>query len=65
LAFVLARPAILNMLRIVLTRRAVLAPNFWYFAGMFFGDLIHMLIPSLLIYHVFRIVRRLRNKAFA
>jgi len=65
LAFVLARAAILNMLRIVLTRKAVLAPNLWYFAGMFFGDLIKVLIPSLLIYHAIRIVRQLLNKALA
>jgi hypothetical protein len=65
LAFVLAHAAILNMLRIVLTRKAVLTPNFWYFAGMFFGDLIKMLIPGLLIYHAIGIVRRLLNKALA
>ncbi|MGA8273207.1 MAG: hypothetical protein WB919_16715 [Candidatus Sulfotelmatobacter sp.] len=57
LAFLLARHAIFNILRIALTRWAVLAPNAWYFAGMLFGGLLHLLVPSLLIYHAVRIVR--------
>lgn len=57
LALVLARYALVNILRIALTRWAVLGPNFWYFAGMVFGDLIHLVIPSLLIWHSVRIVR--------
>ena len=57
LALALARYALLNMLRIALTRRPVLVPNFWYFAGMVTGDIIHLVIPGLLIWHAVRIVR--------
>lgn len=65
LAFLLARPAIFNMLLIAFTRRAILAPNLWYFAGMLFGDLIRGLIACLLIYHAVRIVRRVLTEHLA
>jgi hypothetical protein len=65
LALVLARYALFNILMIALTRWAVLGPNFWYFAGMAFGDLIHLVIPGLLIWHTVRIVRRLQSDSLA
>ncbi|MFZ0319147.1 MAG: hypothetical protein WAL56_08475 [Candidatus Sulfotelmatobacter sp.] len=46
-AFVLARPAVFNALKIAFTRKAVLAPNFWYFAGMLFSDLARVAIAFL------------------
>jgi len=55
----LVRPAFFNALRIAFTRKAVLVPNWAYFAGMFFGDLVRVMIACLLIYHAVRIVRRL------
>jgi hypothetical protein len=64
-AFVLARPAVFNALRIAFTRKAVLVPNFWYFAGMLFGDLARVIIACFLIFHAVRIVRRLATQALA
>jgi hypothetical protein len=65
LAFVLARPAVLNALRIAFTRKAVLVPNLWYFAGMLFGDLARAMIACFLIYHAVRILRRLTTRVVA
>jgi hypothetical protein len=65
LAFVLARPTVLNALRIAFTRKAVLVPNFWYFAGMLFGDLARAMIACFLVFHAVRIVRKLTTRALA
>jgi hypothetical protein len=65
LALVLARYALFNILMIALTRWAVLGPDLAYFAGMAFGDLIHLVIPGLLIWHAVRIVRRLQSESLA
>lgn len=65
LAFVLARPAVLNALRIAFTRKTVLIPNLWYFSGMLFGDLARVMIACLLVFHALRIVRRLTTQPLA
>jgi hypothetical protein len=57
IAFMLVRPAVFNALKIAFTRKAVLEPNWAYFAGMLVGDLIRVMIACLLVYHAFRIVR--------
>jgi hypothetical protein len=65
LAFMLARPAVLNVLRIAFTRQVVLVPNSWYFVGMLFGDLVRLLISWFLAYHAFRTVRKLIMRQLA
>jgi hypothetical protein len=59
IALILARPAVLNALKIVFTRKAIFLPNWAYFAGMLFGDLVKVTIASLLIWHAVRITRKL------
>lgn len=56
-ASILGWPACRNALMIAMTRREVLGPNAYYFAGMLFGDAIKLAIPLLLIGHAVWIVR--------
>ncbi|HTA23229.1 MAG TPA: hypothetical protein VK763_06820 [Terriglobales bacterium] len=65
LAFMLARPAVVNVLRIAFTRQVVLVQHSGYFAGMLFGDLVRLLISWFLAHHAFRIVRKLIIKRLA
>jgi hypothetical protein len=65
LGFMLARPAVFSALRIAFTRKAVLVPNLWYFAGMLFGDLVRVVIACFLIWHAARIMRRLITRTVA
>ena len=65
LAFVLAHPAILNMLMISRTRKTVLEQDSAYFAGMLFGDVIRGLPACLLVCHAILIGRKLFFKGKA
>jgi hypothetical protein len=65
LAFIVARPGVLNVLRIAFTRKEVLVPDWAYFAGMLFGDFLSLALAALLIWHAIRITRKLIAKPVA
>ena len=57
-AFVLARPAVLNAIKVANTRREVLDPNWAYFAAMLLGDALKLVIPVLLLWNTVWIIRK-------
>ena len=62
LAFIVARPGVLNALKIAFTRKEVFVPNWAYFAGMLSGDFLRLALAALLIWHAIRITQKLIAK---
>jgi len=58
-SFILAKPAVLNALKIAHTRDEVIDLDFAYFVGMLTGDAIRFAIAALLIGHAVWLVRKL------
>jgi hypothetical protein len=56
-AFILARPAVYNALKICFTRKEVFEPNAAYFMGMLAGDFIRIIPALILVTHMVWIAR--------
>ena len=61
LAFTVVKPAVYDLIRFTNTRWQIIRPDFWYFLGMFVGDMLRLMIGALLVGHAVWLCRKVRQ----